>query len=134
MHRVTGHPEIGTPSLTDDDLHLALYLCYELHYTALEGVDPAWKWEPSLLEFRRAMEDAFEKELTVTVPAAASESDIASTLATLAEGDSGRSLGRYLEREPLPRALQRVRSASLGLPAERGRSSFVGHPTIGRKG
>ena len=72
VHRVAGHPEIGVPSLTDDDLHLALYLCYELHYTALDGVDPAWEWEPSLLEFRRAMEDAFEKELTVTVPAAAS--------------------------------------------------------------
>jgi hypothetical protein len=100
VHRVAGHPEIGAPSLTDDDLHLALYLCYELHYTALDKVDPAWEWEPSLLEFRRAMEDAFEKELTVTVPAAASEGDIASTLANLAEADSGCSLGRYLENNP----------------------------------
>lgn len=100
VHRVVHHPEIGEHSLTDNDLHLALYICYELHYTALDGVDPAWEWEPSLLEFRRAMEDAFEKELAVTVPAARSEDDIASTLRTLADGDSGCSLDRYLEGDP----------------------------------
>jgi len=100
VHRVAGHPEIGAHSLTDDDLHLALYLCYELHYTATDGVDPAWEWEPSLLEFRRAMEDAFEKELIVGVPDAEGKVDIASTLEAIAQSDSGCVLGRNLERNP----------------------------------
>ncbi|MDQ4059269.1 MAG: iron-containing redox enzyme family protein [Actinomycetota bacterium] len=100
VHRLAGHPEIRAHSMTDDDLHLALYLCYELHYTAIDDVDPGWEWEPSLLEFRRDMEDAFEKELTLTDSSFASEGDIASTLATLAESDSGCALGRYLEKNP----------------------------------
>src|SRR5437868_9818586 len=27
----------------DEDLQLALYLCYELHYGGIAGVDPAWE-------------------------------------------------------------------------------------------
>ncbi|MEW2633030.1 iron-containing redox enzyme family protein [Streptomyces sp. NPDC048389] len=42
-----------------DDLHLALYLCYELHYRGFCGVDPAWEWEPGLLGLRAAMERRF---------------------------------------------------------------------------
>jgi hypothetical protein len=42
-----------------DDLHLALHVCYELHYQGFEGVDPAWEWDPSLLELRGALERTF---------------------------------------------------------------------------
>jgi len=35
--------------LADDDLHLALYCCYELHYRGFDGVDPGWEWDPHLL-------------------------------------------------------------------------------------
>jgi hypothetical protein len=42
-----------------DDLHLALYLCYELHYRGFRGVDAAWEWEPGLLGLRAAMEGRF---------------------------------------------------------------------------
>jgi hypothetical protein len=42
-----------------DDLHLALYLCYELHYRGFRDVDPAWEWEPGLLGLRAAMEGRF---------------------------------------------------------------------------
>ena len=31
--------------LSDEDLQLALYLCYELHYRGLPGVDDRWEWE-----------------------------------------------------------------------------------------
>lgn len=40
------HPGRGD-ALTDDDLQLALYLCYELHYRGFAGVDPAWEWSPA---------------------------------------------------------------------------------------
>src|SRR5436305_523839 len=36
-------------ALADEDLQLALYLCYELHYRGLPGVADEWEWEPSLL-------------------------------------------------------------------------------------
>jgi hypothetical protein len=64
-------PRVGTVAdpLTDDDLQLALYLCYELHYGALDGVDEAWEWDPGLLSFRAVLERAFEAALRAAVPA-----------------------------------------------------------------
>ena len=53
--------------LADDDLQLALYLCYELNYRGLAGVDERWEWDPSLLEFRRGLEDEFERALVPLV-------------------------------------------------------------------
>src|SRR3954471_8627081 len=41
--------------LADEDLQLALYVCYELHYRGFDGVDPEWEWEPSLLRLRRRL-------------------------------------------------------------------------------
>ena len=46
----------GTDPLGDDDLQLALYLCYELHYRGLPRVDERWEWSPSLLALRQALE------------------------------------------------------------------------------
>ena len=40
----------------DEDLQLALYCCYELHYRGFEGVADTWEWEPSLLAFRAELE------------------------------------------------------------------------------
>ncbi len=58
---LTGAPPVrGQDPLADDDLHLALYLCYELHYRSFAGVDDAWEWEPSLLDYRRRLERPFE--------------------------------------------------------------------------
>ncbi len=41
------------------DLHLALYVCYELHYRGFAGVDPRWEWNPELLALRSQLEDVF---------------------------------------------------------------------------
>ena len=38
-----------------DDLQLALYLCYELHYRGFAGVAPAWEWDPGLLRDRKSV-------------------------------------------------------------------------------
>ncbi|HEV7614933.1 MAG TPA: iron-containing redox enzyme family protein [Solirubrobacterales bacterium] len=43
----------------DDDLQLALYLCYELHYRSFAGIHPAWEWDPALLAARAQLETAF---------------------------------------------------------------------------
>lgn len=42
-----------------DDLQLALYLCYELHYRGFRDVSDAWEWDPGLLAFRAALERSF---------------------------------------------------------------------------
>jgi hypothetical protein len=87
--------------LADEDLQLALYLCYELHYRGLPGVDDAWEWEPSLLGLRRDLEACFEAGLRATVPcpeepSRPEEMDLA--LREIADGSDAPSLSRYIER------------------------------------
>src|SRR3954452_4308498 len=94
--------EVSAPDpLEDDDLHLSLYLCYELHYRGFDGVDAAWEWEPSLLELRRRLEDCFESALASAVPrpapVAPEEMDLA--LRAIADSDDMPSLSRFIERE-----------------------------------
>jgi len=91
-------PELHDP-LLDEDLQLALYLCYELHYRGLPGVDDRWEWEPSLLAVRHGLERAFEAALLDAVPLGreevpASEMDLA--LREIAERD-GPPLATYLK-------------------------------------
>jgi hypothetical protein len=93
-------PAIPAPR-DDEDLQLALYLCYELHYRGLPGVDERWEWSPSLLAFRQALEDGFERALDAAVerpreipkPEAL---DLA--LRAIDDADDSPSLSRYIER------------------------------------
>ena len=99
-------PPVGlgdvTDPLVDDDLHLALYLAYELHYRGLPRVDDRWEWEPSLLALRQEWEAAFEEELLAAIgapvagDATAPEMDLA--LRAIVDGDDGPSLSTHLER------------------------------------
>jgi Iron-containing redox enzyme len=81
-----------------EDLHLALYLCYELHYRGLPEVDERWEWEPALLGLRAGLEREFEDGLRrdVAVPEGGGPIDVA--LRELAAGDEGPSLSRHLEQ------------------------------------
>jgi hypothetical protein len=88
--------------LADDDLHLALYCCYELHYRGLDGVDERWEWDPPLLGLRARMEAVFEDGLAAALtgwtppPADAATMDMA--LRTIADADDSPSPARHLER------------------------------------
>jgi hypothetical protein len=98
---VPGLPAVEDDPLVGDDLHLALYLCYELHYRALPGVDDAWEWRPELLAFRGALERPFElavRERVAAMPAVA-PGPIDVRLREVLRLDDGPSLSRYLERE-----------------------------------
>ncbi len=86
----------GDP-LTGDDFHLALYVCYELHYRGIEGVDDRWEWQPALVGFRRALEDAFEAALRTSVLVDDPATDIPSWLRALAGDDTGPSLADHLQ-------------------------------------
>ncbi|MGI8750629.1 MAG: iron-containing redox enzyme family protein [Thermoleophilaceae bacterium] len=89
-------------ALGDEDLQLSLYLCYELHYRGLDGVDERWEWESSLLGLRAELEDGFERAVRAAASAplecpSSGESDRA--LRAIADADEGPSLSLYLARE-----------------------------------
>jgi hypothetical protein len=90
----------GGPALADEDLQVALYICYELHYRGFRGVDERWEWEPSLLAVRAAMEDRVERALRAVVgplPAVA-PARVGAALTELVDADQGPPLARFLER------------------------------------
>lgn len=74
-----------------DDLHLALYVCYELHYRSFTGVDDAWEWNPDLLRLRGRMEAIFLDHLRAHVPTGGSVDDEMDALATEHVDGSGPS-------------------------------------------
>src|SRR4051812_36452082 len=86
----------------DEDLHLALYCCYELHYRGFEGVADRWEWEPSLLALRGALEEQFEAELHALVGDPGEPPDpreIDARLRELMHGDDAPSVSTFIERE-----------------------------------
>lgn len=76
--------------LQHEDLQLSLYLCYELHYRGLPGVDERWEWEPSLLSLRQELEGRFEAALRaeVAVPEAVPAGQVDLALRAIAEQPS----------------------------------------------
>ncbi|MFF6879330.1 iron-containing redox enzyme family protein [Streptomyces sp. NPDC012474] len=57
--RLPGLEEVARAEVYGDDLQLALYLCYELHYRGFAGVPPEREWDPDLLRVRAAVEQRF---------------------------------------------------------------------------
>jgi hypothetical protein len=95
-------PDVGDP-LADDDLQLALYCLYELHYRGLSGVDDGWEWDPGLLALRARLERVFDDGLRAalrgwTAPdATPATMDLA--LRAIIDQDDRPSLSRYLETQ-----------------------------------
>ncbi|HEX9969660.1 MAG TPA: iron-containing redox enzyme family protein, partial [Acidimicrobiales bacterium] len=84
--------------LADDDLHLALYCLYELHYRGLPGVDPMWEWDPRVLELRARLEARFEAALREAVGPVLPDVDVRAALVAESEGD-GPSLSSWMEHQ-----------------------------------
>jgi hypothetical protein len=83
--------------LADDDLHLALYLCYEVHYAGV-GADTTHEWDPELIRFRGKLERCFEATLREAVgPVASEPTDVPDRLRAMVSGTPS-SLARYLAR------------------------------------
>jgi hypothetical protein len=83
----------------DDDLQLALYLAYELHYGGIEDVEDDREWDPDILRFRRALEVRFETSVrAATGPRTETNGPIDRRLRSLVAEDEG-TLASYLARE-----------------------------------
>ena len=85
--------------LGDDDLHLALYICFELSYRGFADVDPAWETQIPLLQLRGLMEEAFLGALEQEIPpdAGIDPDRVGELLFELEREDDGPSLSRFLE-------------------------------------
>ncbi|HVF09049.1 MAG TPA: iron-containing redox enzyme family protein [Actinomycetota bacterium] len=142
MSMMSGDVTLGPPvavgdPLADDDLHLALYLCYELHYRSLDGVADSMEWDPALLSFRRGLETAFERGLRAAFRPVPTERPIDVQLRAVIGSNEGPSLSSFLAhhgdlemyREFLVhRSAYHLKEAdphSFGIPRLRGRSKLA---------
>jgi Iron-containing redox enzyme len=89
--------------LGDDDLQLALYLAYELHYRGLPSVHDDREWDPGILAFRYELEAMFEAGLRRAIEVREMESEgVAEILREIAAPPGADSLPSFLEREATP--------------------------------
>jgi hypothetical protein len=80
-----------------DDLQLALWCCYELHYLSFSNVDDGWEWEPGLLAIRRELERSFTARLVDEIGPVARvpRAEVGPALCDLANGE-GPSLSAHM--------------------------------------
>ena len=98
-HPLPPLPPTEEDALSGDDLQLALYCCYELHYQGFADVDDRWEWEPSLLAARRDLEHAFEQRLLDEAGPLDEAADVEVALREVIDAGSGPSLSGYLQDE-----------------------------------
>jgi hypothetical protein len=85
--------------LHDDDLQLALAVCYELHYRGFDGVDDALEWDPDLITLRAHLERRHLAALrALTGPTEVTGDPVDRQLTALIAADDGPSLSRYMAR------------------------------------
>ncbi|MFF3263658.1 iron-containing redox enzyme family protein [Streptomyces sp. NPDC002932] len=82
-----------------EDLQLALYVLYELHYQGFEGVSDDKEWDPDLLRVRGDLESRFLSALRTDVPGNSNTEDaLASLLVEPAPGE-GTGVSHHLQGE-----------------------------------
>ena len=86
----------------DEDVQLALWMIYELHYRGFEGVPDDREWDLELLSLRRSIERRFELELRDAtrerLQSVPDEGDIGAQLLDLVAADDGPPLASFLHR------------------------------------
>ncbi|MFF4120989.1 iron-containing redox enzyme family protein [Streptomyces sp. NPDC001714] len=84
-----------------DDLQLALYVLYELHYQGFEGVPDDLEWDSGLLAVRAALEDRFLSTLRTDVPVdgAGTAVRVLDELQVEPAADPGDSVSHFLQAE-----------------------------------
>jgi hypothetical protein len=80
----------------DEDLHLSLFVLYELNYRGWDGVDDRWEWHPGLLTLRARLEDRFEVALREIAGELPVTDDVPRALIAMTSETGGPSLSGYL--------------------------------------
>ncbi|MHA7240553.1 iron-containing redox enzyme family protein [Arthrobacter sp. TMS1-12-1] len=88
--------------LHDDDLQLALFCLYELHYSGIDEAGDDWEWNPELLTVRHRIEAAFEQRVrdetaVGTLPAPTSDA-VCAQLFRMTGEDGGPSMSRFVAK------------------------------------
>lgn len=100
MLRGDPEPADGTAAADPygDDLQLALYCCYEMHYRGFAGVPDEREWDVALLGLRRAMEQRFLEALRADVEP---DDDVDAAVAALLVEPVGdvRGVSHHLRRD-----------------------------------
>ncbi|MFF3716157.1 iron-containing redox enzyme family protein [Streptomyces prasinus] len=84
-----------------EDLQLALYVLYELHYRGFAGVAEDREWDPALMPLRRALEERFLGALRADVPAGRTADEAIGEL-LVESTDHGDSVAHHLEHHGEP--------------------------------
>lgn len=87
--------------LTDLDTQLALFICHELHFGGFNEVSDTWEWQPSLIAFRNALEQAMIERLLqeLGAPRSVAPEDVPPTIFELVGADDGPPLSRFIETQ-----------------------------------
>ncbi|QYX79896.1 iron-containing redox enzyme family protein [Streptomyces akebiae] len=91
--------EIAGADPFGDDLQLALYLCYELHYRGFADVDADLEWDPELLRCRAAMEWPFLESLRDRATRHVSAREALDELLVEPPDGDGGGVGDFLQEE-----------------------------------
>ncbi|WP_328993614.1 iron-containing redox enzyme family protein [Kribbella sp. NBC_01245] len=81
-----------------DDLQLALWCCYELHYRGFDDVDDTAEWDLDVLAFRAELERPWLEWLTASYRPATTGDRPSQSLRELCAADDGPELAAYLHR------------------------------------
>ena len=128
-----GHPApaLGAHDVIgDEDVQLALWTIYELHYRGFEGVTADREWDVDLLTLRLAIESRFEQELRAgtreRLAGVPDDGDLASALLDLVAADDSPSPAVFLHRRATrEQVLDYLRERSIQQLKESDPQSFV---------
>ncbi|WP_344112474.1 iron-containing redox enzyme family protein [Kribbella alba] len=87
-----------TSPWADEDLQLALWCCYELHYRGFDGVTPDAEWDPEILAFRARLEKPWSEWLTSSFQPVVTDDPVSRQLRELIDTDDGPPLAAHLHR------------------------------------
>jgi hypothetical protein len=82
----------------DDDLQLALWICYELQYRGFDEVDPDYQWDPDVIAFRSMLERPWRDWLETSCRVSPTGEPVAVQLRSLIDSADGPRFAPYLRR------------------------------------
>ena len=103
MHSPEPATVLSSDPIDGDDFHLALYLCYEPHYTSISGVESEIEWDPGLLQMRRRLEIEFEAALENLIPRTkVAPEDVIDLVQGAIASDNAPSVAMFIETSASP--------------------------------
>ncbi len=96
-------PPVDLPDdvLSDDDVQLALWVLYELHYEGFEGVDEGWEWHPRAVAFLSRLEAGFLAALRAMAPVPDTDpsAPLHERIESVTELAPSAGMSRFMQRE-----------------------------------